>query len=71
MLLDLLKLLQGFLTQAISKWLLAVVGSYLITWGIDNPNDFIYKIIAGLLALLFAWLIDLLQHKKALKTPVK
>lgn len=70
---DLLKLLSGFIITTVSKWALAVVGAYLIEWGVSNPEDVIYKIVGGIVSLGLAALIGLLDHKKALNAepPVK
>lgn len=65
---ELLKMLSGFIIQTLSKWLFGVIGTFLVTWGIDNPEDVVYKVVGGLVGLAIAFLIDLMQHKRALHT---
>ena len=69
-LIDALKLLSGFLTPVLSKWLFGIVGTFLVSWGVENPEDVVYKIIGGLFSLFIAFLIELFQHKKAINTEV-
>lgn len=60
--------IKSFLVGFIVKWLLQIGGTFFLTIGVQQQT--IEEIIGGLVAILSGIVVSLIQHKKAINTPV-
>lgn len=60
--------LKSFLVGFIVKWLLQIGGTFFLTIGVQQQT--IEEIVGGLVAIVTGLIVSLIQHKKAMNTPV-